>query len=180
MNMAGQAGGEMKGPIDIDTLWNDFHDRVYRWLHRMVRSVPDAEDLTDCVFVRAWQRQDRYDPSRSSVCTWLYLITETVVIAFFRKRRLWMMSLSELPEYREPTCDGPEELYRAKEAGERLWRAVDKLPGPERAVMRAYYHDELSWDEVAHKLGKCLRTVKFHAMRGLVLLRVIVLADGVR
>jgi RNA polymerase sigma-70 factor (ECF subfamily) len=180
MNYAAQAGGERKGVIDIEALWNDFHDRVYHWLYRMVRNAQDAEDMTICVFVQAWKRQDRYDPSRSSLCTWLHLITETVAIAFFRKRRLWMSSLNELPESREPTCAGPEELYRAKEAGARLWRAVDRLPEPERDVVRAYYHDELSWAEVARKLRKCLRTVKFHAMRGLVLLRVIVLADGVR
>jgi len=180
MNYAAQAGGEMKGVIDIDALWHDYHDRVYHWLYRMVGNAADAEDLTDCVFVRAWQRQGRYDPSRSSLCTWLYLTTRTVAIAFFRKRRLPMMSLEQLPESREPWCAGPEELYKAAEARARLWRAVDKLPEPERDIMSAHYHDELSWAEVAHKLGMCIRTVKFHAMRGLVLLRGILLDDGVR
>jgi RNA polymerase sigma factor (sigma-70 family) len=180
MNCAAQAGGERKGVIDIEALWNDFHERVCHWLYGLVGNWEDAEDMTICVFAQAWKRRDGYDPSKSSLCTWLHLITKTIAFAWLRKKRLTMESLELLPERLAPECDEPEERHNVEEAKARLWRAVDRLPRPERLVLIAHYHDELSWDEVAHKLGVCLRTVKFHAMRGILLLRAILLAEMAR
>jgi RNA polymerase sigma-70 factor (ECF subfamily) len=161
----------MEGVFDIDALWHDYHERVYHWLYQLVRNAEDAKDLANCVFVRVWQRQGRYDAKRYTIRTWLYLNTRTVAYAFLRKRRKPVLSLDWIPEERGPSCAGPEELYEAAEARARLWRAVDELPEMERKVMRARFHDGLTWPEVARELGISVRTAQYHAARGIVLLR---------
>jgi RNA polymerase sigma-70 factor (ECF subfamily) len=170
MRDAELAEGIIRGTIDFKVFWDQYRDRVYRWLYPMVRNAEDARDLTDCVFVRAWQRLGRYDATKGSLCTWLYLTAKTVAYSFLRKHRQQAESLEQLPESRQPSCAGPEERHEAAEARARLWRAVAELPEPERAVLSAHFHDGYSWAEVAHKLGVSLRTVKFHSARGLALL----------
>jgi RNA polymerase sigma-70 factor, ECF subfamily len=172
MDSAGQAGGEWKGPIDFDALWRDYHDQVYHRLYRMVGNAEDAKDLTICAYARAWERQDRYDPSRSSVCTWLNLIVKTVGVGFWRKRRLRYRSLDTLPVSKEPTDDGPEAEHDEAAAREQLWRAVDDLPEPEREVMRLRRLHGLSVRETARRLHVCVRTVKYREARAAALLRV--------
>jgi RNA polymerase sigma factor (sigma-70 family) len=177
MNYAAQAGGEWKGAIDIEALWNEFHERVYRRLYRKVRNAQDAEDLTICAFVRAWQRQDRFAPTRYTNCTWLYLNARTVAYAFLRKRRQSTLSLDWIPEERGPSCAGPEELHDSAEARARVWRAVDRLPDMERRVMRARFHDGLTWQEVAREVGMGVRMAQYHAARAILLLREILAAE---
>ena len=173
MQYAAEAGGERKGVIDIEALWNEYHDRVYHRQYRRVRNAQDADDLTICAFVRAWQRQDRFDPSRYTIRTWLYLNARTVAYAFLRKRRQSVLSLDWIPEERGPSCAGPEELHDAAEARARVWRAVDELPEMERRVMRARFHDGLTWPEVARELGLGIRMAQYHAARAVLLLREI-------
>ena len=172
MDSAGQAGGERKGPIDFNALWRDYHDQVYHRLYRMVGNAEDAKDLTICVYARAWQRQDRYDPSRSSVCTWLNLIVKTVGVGFWRKRRLPVRSLETLPVSREPVDDGPEAEHDVEAVRTRLWRAVGDLPELESAVMRLRHLEGLSVPETARRLGVCVRTVMYREARAKVLLQV--------
>ena len=172
MNCAAQAGGERKGVIDIAALWREYHGRVCHWLYGMVGNAEDARDLTISVYDWAWEHQDRYDPSRSSPCTWLHLIAHSEAVGFWRKRRVPYRSLDTLPESLEPTRDGPETEHAEAAARERLWRAVDDLPEPEREVMRLRFLDGLSVARVARRLGVCVRTVKYCEARAVALLRV--------
>jgi len=173
MQHAAEAGGERKGVVDIEALWSEFHDRVYHRLYRMVGNAQDADDLTDRAFVRVWQRQDRFDPSRYTICTWLCLNARTVAYAFLRKRRVPVFSLDSIRAEQGPSCAGPEELHDAAEARARLWRAVDELPEMEGRVMRARFHEGLTWHEAARELGIGVRMAQYHAARAVVLLREI-------
>ncbi len=164
------AEGIRRGTIGFEQLWDKYQGRVYRWLYQRVRNAEDARDLTSCVFVRAWQRLDRYDPARASICTWLYLTTKTVACAFLRKQGQPTVSLDWLAEGSVPTCAGPEEKHAEDAERARLWAAVGKLPRLERAALRAYYREGLTWPEAAERLGMSVRTAKFHGARGLALM----------
>ena len=164
------AEGIRRGTIGFEVLWDQYWSRVYHWLYRLVRNAEDARDLTSCVFARAWQRLDRYDPARASLCTWLYLTTRTVAYAFRRKQRLQTVSLDSLPDGSGPTCPGPDKAHATAEEREMLWRVVDGLPESERAALRAYYRDGLTWSEASRRMGVSVRTAKFHGARGLALM----------
>ena len=170
MNNAGQAEGYDGGMLDIDALWREFHERVRCWLYRFVKDADLADELVGCVYVRVWKRQDRYDPKRYPIRTWLYLNTRSVAYANLRRRRDNALSLDWIPEDRGPSCAGPEELYEAAEERARVWHAVDELPDMERLVVRARFQDGLSWAETARELGVSVRGAHYHMARAFVLL----------
>ena len=53
--------------------YRQYGDRVYRFCYRLCGSASDAEDMTQDVFLAAFQGRDRFQ-GRSSVQTWLYRI----------------------------------------------------------------------------------------------------------
>ncbi len=53
--------------------YQQYGDRIYRFCYRLCGSAPDAEDLTQEVFLAAFQGAGRFG-GRSSVQTWLYRI----------------------------------------------------------------------------------------------------------
>ena len=166
MGDAALAEGILKGTVDFKVFWDEYWNRVYHCAYTKVRNPEEAKDLTICVFTRAWQRMARYDATKGSLWTWLQLMTKTVWIASVRRRKLRTESLEELVGKREPTCEGPEAAYTRAE----VWRAIDGLPEPERTALELHYHDGYSWAEVARLLGMPVRTVKSHALRGLLML----------
>lgn len=58
---------------DFAAFTRKYDDRIYRFCYRLSGSVPDAEDLTQEVFLAAFRGKDRFE-GRSSVQTWLYRI----------------------------------------------------------------------------------------------------------
>ena len=156
--------------MDINALWDEFYERVYHWLYNMVGNAEDARDLTNCVFLRAWQRRARYDATQGTVCTWLYTISHNIAYSFLRKKRVRARSLDQITELGGPTCDDPAVEHEAAAAKEHVWRAVEELPEMESKVMSLLYHGGYVLREVAQILGVSLRTAKFHKARGLVLL----------
>jgi RNA polymerase sigma-70 factor (ECF subfamily) len=159
--------------MDIDALWAAFHERVHHWLVRMVGDTGDPDDLTICVFARAWQRRAWYDARHGSVCTWLYTITHNIAYSYLRKKRLRTRPLDMVSEKPWPPSEEPAARHEAAVAAERLWRAVNALPDREREVMRLHFHDGLTYGEVAERMGISLRDVMYHKSRAMVLLREI-------
>ena len=62
-----------KGMRNFDALYEVHGARVYRFCYRLCGSKTDAEDLTQEVFVAAWQSLPRF-AGRATEQTWLYRI----------------------------------------------------------------------------------------------------------
>lgn len=62
-------------------------DRIYRYIYYRVSSVADAEDLTQQVFLKAWQAIVRYKKRASPFIAWLMTISYNVIIDFYRTRK---------------------------------------------------------------------------------------------
>ncbi len=58
---------------DFPAFYQKYGDRIYRFCYRLCGSVSDAEDLTQEVFLAAFQGAGRFE-GRATVQTWLYRI----------------------------------------------------------------------------------------------------------
>jgi RNA polymerase sigma-70 factor (ECF subfamily) len=157
-------GGVMEGKVDFAVLEHQYERRVYRWLYALVRNTADAEELTECVFIRAFDRLGRFDAGRGSLCTWLHTITYNIGVSFLRKRRREPLSLDAMTEDDAPSVAGPEELYEAKQRRTRLRRLVGELDPLERRALVGFAVRGRSWREVAAELGCTERSARYRAL----------------
>ena len=79
-----------------------YQHRVHGFVRRMVPSSEDAEDITQEVFIRAFQNFERFD-ARASVRTWLFRIAYNLCVDRARKagRTVQQVSMSMSPEIEE-------------------------------------------------------------------------------
>jgi RNA polymerase sigma-70 factor (ECF subfamily) len=70
-------------PLDLEQVFAQFIDPVYRFLYNRVGNREDAEDLTSDVFVKAARLLDG-TRSETSIAAWLFTVARTVLADHWR------------------------------------------------------------------------------------------------
>lgn len=66
-------------------LYDKHNKEIYNYiLGRVGYSVQTAEDLTQDVFLKAWNYRKRYTAQKSSLRTWIFVIAKRILIDYFR------------------------------------------------------------------------------------------------
>src|SRR5437762_1566564 len=131
--------------------------------YRMLGSPQDAEDVVQETLLRAWRALERFEP-RAKLQTWLYRIATNACLDELERRPRRPQPVkpfpdSSLDEAASPTYD-PAARYAIREGMElALLRAIQELPGRQRAVL--IFRDVLGWTapEVAELLESTVASV---------------------
>ncbi len=125
-------------------------------VYGMVRNEPDAWDLAQEAFVRAWHSIHRFE-GRSSFYTWLYSLTVNLAIdALRRKRRCVEVELDDTIPCSLPS---PRANYRRTEIRQHLDAALAQLSPEHRAVIVLKEIEDLQYREIAEILNLSIGTV---------------------
>jgi RNA polymerase sigma-70 factor (ECF subfamily) len=150
-----------------------YQGRLVNYLYRLLRSVEDAHELSQEVFIKVYQALDRYDP-RYRFSTWIFRVAQNAAIDEIRKRRVRLVSFEgreddegEAREW-EPESPGrdPYGELRNAERGGAIQQAIDKLPWEYRELIVLRHFGELSYDDIASLKAMPLGTVKNKLFRG--------------
>ena len=144
--------------------------KVHNFIHRMISSTQDAEDLTQETFIRAYMSIASFQ-SRASLNTWLFRIATNLCIDYSRKNKrsqglvssLSVESSGEDDDYEREVPDtefDPQRLLLNKELGLQLEQALKNLPEKLRTVVLLYDIEGLPYDEISAIIGCPLGTVK--------------------
>jgi RNA polymerase sigma-70 factor (ECF subfamily) len=129
---------------------------------RVLGRVGEAEEVVQEAFLQAWRQAARYDPARSSVSTWLVLITRSRAIDRLRTRRVGDRTAAAAQGEQGPTHTSPEGARNVlrSERRERLAAAMAELPEEQREVLELAFYRGLTQREIAETTGIPLGTVK--------------------
>ena len=153
------------------TLYEYFLDRygqqVFVLVDRIVSCQEDAEELTQDVFLKAFQQLSSFK-AKSSFSTWIYRIATNVAISAVRKKKNDTIRLDESVFFNLSESQIDEALEdESEEQLQRLQRAIEQLQADERALITLYYMEEKPLTEVAFILGitEGNAKVKLHRIR---------------
>jgi RNA polymerase sigma-70 factor (ECF subfamily) len=142
--------------------------RIFSVLMRLTRSRPDAENLCQEAFLKAYLSLERFE-QRSSFSTWLYRIAVNLALNHAERHKRIVRWDDEVHEDMLRT-EPPEEDFEQRDALERLRAAIDELPPRQKATVLLRDYEGLSFEEVAEALECPVGTAKanhFHAVRNL-------------
>jgi len=144
-------------------------EAIYRYLLFRVRNPADAEDLTEQVFLRAWQSIGSYKPTGRPFSAWLYSIARNLAIDFFRAAR----PETALPENALAPAGfaEPEVVLDQALAVDRFHTALGRLTDDQQQVIVLRLIEGLSYDEVANTMNKSAGAIRVIQHRALARLR---------
>lgn len=124
-----------------------------RYIHGKIANQCDAEEiLQDSLF--AFLEAIRDFGGRASIKTFLFSITNHKIIDFYRRRKLKSIVFSKLPQISElisPVLN-PEEELDAAQFKEKVASTLARLIPRYRQILVLKYLDNISVEEIAHKL----------------------------
>ncbi|MHB9026102.1 MAG: RNA polymerase sigma factor [Armatimonadota bacterium] len=153
-------------------LFETYSPLVYRIAYRMLESPDDAADLTQDVFVRAYERLPCLRDGQA-FHAWITRMTMNMAHDRLRKRRPNQLSLDAPPPGREEGVEwaladespGSEERVLAGEFSERVQGALAKLSPEHRAVVVLHHLEGMPVEEIGRILGVPTGTVKSRLAR---------------
>jgi RNA polymerase sigma-70 factor (ECF subfamily) len=159
--MAGLNAGRM---VALEQLYDRYSSLVFSVSLRVLYDWQLAEDVTQEVFLRLWQRPHSYDSTRGRLLSWLMSVTRNRAID--ERRRLSRRHRNEDED--EPNLElrdvdaGGDPVLGATLAETRriVLAAMQVLPAPQRQVVELAYFGGLTQTEIAERTGVPLGTVK--------------------
>ena len=157
------------------TAFGDLYEQqlaaIYRYIFYRVGNVAEAEDLTETVFLKAWEALGHYRWREVPFSAWLYRIAHNVIVDRYRSKR----DLVPLDEHTDlhDTADGPEEWMAEVETAEVLSRAIAQLPPDYQQVLVLRFINGLSHAETSLVLGRSEEAVRVLQHRALNAIRSI-------
>jgi RNA polymerase sigma-70 factor (ECF subfamily) len=153
------------------------HGLVYSLCYHFTRSVPDAEDLTQDVFIKIYGNLASFDPARGDLGGWITAITRNQLVDYFRRTRTQRATDSLDAGWDDPSAQPPAHRLRdhradphdhaiAGEVGTILRRAIARLsPKMSEAVTLRYFRG-MGYKTIASFLKIPEGTVKSRINRG--------------
>ena len=150
-----------------------FQQDMYRMVFYRIRSRTEAEDITQDVFLKAYQKISSLKDA-AKFRGWLVSITLNRIRDFQRKKRFRSLFKAEDENIDahpadNPGSDQPEalDLVLRKDFWRQVGLILKKLSNMEREVFLMRFFDHLSIREIAGVLQKNESTVKTHLYRAL-------------
>jgi RNA polymerase sigma-70 factor (ECF subfamily) len=131
-------------------------DAIFRYIFFRIGVSEDAEDLTEQVFLKAWEALPGYQSVGNPFSSWIYRIAHNMVVDFHRKNSRQLLQLDQTEEVKNipSTQPGYLEQLIIKEEMESLVNAVAMLPDEQQNLLILRFIQELSHKEVAEIMEK--------------------------
>lgn len=153
----------------FEVIFWEYNPRVYHFVYSLLFDKLLAEDLTQTVFLKIWERREWIDPSQPFEA---YLFTIARHLAYKESERMLASSLADLAEVSSFADEAVlEEKLEADSLREYIRRLVDRMPAARREIFRLSREAHLSHKEIAERLHISEKTVETQLYRALRFLR---------
>ena len=154
----------------VRALYARFGRPVYAMGLRLLGTREAAEELTQDVFLTAWRKAARFDPTRGRLSTWLMTIAHNLAVDRLRREtgvtRPHLVLVDEVPDV--PGARDEEALVMERDAAV---RALSTLTDAERRLLARAYFRGMTAREIAETDGIPLGTVKTRLRAALIKVR---------
>ncbi|WP_422371892.1 sigma-70 family RNA polymerase sigma factor [Hoeflea sp.] len=154
-----EAVAERRDQNAFAELFDHFAPRLKSYLQRLGMEPSQAEELTQEVMIVLWHKAALFDPSKSSLATWLFRVARNRRIDALRRDRSGLLD-PEDPALHPSQPEAADDIYEAEERDERVRQAMLDLPDEQAMLVRQAFFLGRSHSQIADETGLPLGTVK--------------------
>jgi len=148
-------------------IYDQYINKIYRFVYLKVSSQEIAEDLTSRVFLKGWEAFQSQGTNIINPSAFLYQIARNTVIDHYREKgRTKVVSADISPQIVDPEMGLQERAILSSEF-EEVKLAIQNLKQDYQDIIIYHYVDDIKVPEIAEIMGKPAGTVRVMLHRGL-------------
>jgi len=153
----------------IEYLFKKYYSYLCMIANRVLKNQQTSEDIVQEVFCDLWKKRGNFN-IKSSVQYYLRKATVNKTLNYIRDNKFIYDDDSKF-DYVPDSYSITANLEK-KELEKKINEGIDKLPEKARMVFLLSRFEQLSYREIAEKLGISIKTVENHISKSLKLLRI--------
>jgi len=143
----------------FNMLVDEYSERLYWQIRKMVLSHDDANDILQNTFLKSWSNIEQFR-GESKISTWLFKIAINETYTFLNKERQKNQSnFTDLEDTLVQNLEG-DPWFSGDEAVLKLQKAILTLPDKQRLVFNMKYYNEMKYEEISEVLGTSVGALK--------------------
>ena len=147
-------------------LVEEYKERLYWHIRRMVHFHEDADDVMQNVFIKVFKNIKGFE-GKSKLYTWIYRIATNETISFLNKKKKTQNVGEDHLEHLSNQLKA-DVYFDAEDASIKLKQAIETLPEKQRMIFNMRYYEEMSYKEISAILETTTGSLKasfHHAMK---------------
>jgi RNA polymerase sigma-70 factor (family 1) len=152
---------------EYHSLFKLFYKPIRSFIYYRCGDVDMAEDLTQDVFIKLWETRTRID--KRTVKAYLYTIAQNLTINQLKRQQL-LYKFKKIPGT-DRDNDNPEKLAEMQDYEKKLQAVIALLPEGGREVFFMNRLEDMTYVEIAERLGLSVKAVEKRMSKVLSILR---------
>lgn len=150
----------------LASLYERFGNAVYSLALHVLQDQISAEEVTQDVFLKIWERADQWDSKRGKLATWILAMTRNAAIDRLRKE-------NRTVDFTSAPLDKVVNLLAVEDwqQGQQLRILLQQIPPEQAQIVQLSFFGGLSHTDMADMLDIPLGTIKTRLRLGLQKLR---------
>lgn len=150
----------------FESIYWKYNSWVFNFIHSLLFDKSLAEDLTQTVFLKIWEKRESIDPELG-FDSYLFAIARNLVYKETENRLQSELLSDTLKEHSANHDSLTEENIDADSLREYINNLIEKLPPSRRQIFQLSRHAHLSNKEIASRLSISEKTVETQLYRAL-------------
>ncbi len=148
-------------------LVNFYSRKVFNLAFQFTGSRPEAEDLTQDIFMKLFRSLDKFDPQKNFTA-WFLSLAKNYLIDEYRRTKWEKKTRDDFEDHaaKLASIDDPERGLAEEETRRVLWSGLNKLPAEIRMAVILKELQGKTYEETADITGVPVGTVKSRVNRG--------------
>jgi RNA polymerase sigma-70 factor (ECF subfamily) len=141
---------------EFQRAFSDWYVPVRNFIYFRCGDMELAEDLTQDSFVKLWE--SRYRVERTTLKAYIYKIAQNQTINYQKRQQLFYKFQKQGTNDRD--YDTPEKMVEMNEYEDRLQDVIAMLPDGGREVFLMNRLEDLTYQEIADRLGLSVKAIE--------------------
>ncbi len=147
--------------LSFEHLVKRYQNKLFRFAFNILKNNFDAQEAVSDALFSVYKSINRVNSNRK-FSSYLYQVTRNKALDLIR-RRVPVVSLDQIPDPPDPNSS--EDAVIRKETREKVITAIGKLPKKYSGVLRLYYFDNLSYEQISKNEKLPLNTIRTNLHR---------------
>lgn len=141
-------------------------DKLVYLVRRIVRDDEEAKNIVHDTFVKLWQNREQIDPDRS-LDSFVSTIAWNASINYLKRKKTHRKFFDEQMFTQNAEDFSAHEKLLAEETSRRIENVISEMPPQRRMVFELSRDEDLTYNEIAQRMGLSYNTVKNHMILAL-------------